>query len=103
MLKMWFYPVLTILVAAAIVAVLVAMLLRGDTRSQLLLSLLAWAVVIVAYVVLRRIAGPAVAEAHITEQGLAAEQRRTRGCTSTARPPSWRSMPSSVRAGLPRS
>jgi GABA permease len=74
-IKMWFYPVLTILVAAAIVAVLVAMFVRADTRSQIVLSLLAWAVALVAYAVLRRIAGPAVAEAHMTEQGLAAEQK----------------------------
>jgi GABA permease len=74
-IKMWFYPVLTILVAAAIVAVLVAMFVRGDTRSQIVLSLLAWAAVLVAYAVLRRIAGTAVVEAHLTEQGLAAEQR----------------------------
>ncbi len=74
-IKMWFYPVLTIVAAAAIVAVLIAMFVREDTRSQILLSLLAWAVVVGAYAVLRRIAGPAVAEAHMTEQGLAAEQR----------------------------
>jgi len=74
-LKMWFYPVLTILAAAAILAVLVAMFLRDDTRSQIVLSLLAWAVVVAAYAVLRRIAGPAIVEAHITERGLTAEQK----------------------------
>ena len=74
-LKMWFYPVLTILAAAAIVAVLIAMFVREDTRSQILLSLLAWAVVVAAYAVLRRIAGPAVVEAHTTEQGLTAERK----------------------------
>jgi GABA permease len=74
-LKMWFYPVLTIVTAAAIVAVLVAMFVREDTRSQIVLSLLAWAVVVGAYAVLRRVAGPAVVEAHTTEQGMAAEQK----------------------------
>jgi GABA permease len=75
LIKMWFYPVLTILAAAAIVAVLVAMFVRGDTRSQVILSLLALAVVLGAYAVLRRIAGPAVVEARTTEQGLAAERK----------------------------
>ncbi|SDC91651.1 gamma-aminobutyrate:proton symporter, AAT family [Geodermatophilus telluris] len=56
--KMWFYPVLTVLTAVAIVAVLVQMAVRDDTRSQLLLSLLAWALVLVAFVVRRRAAGP---------------------------------------------
>jgi GABA permease len=75
-IKMWFYPVLTIVAAAAIVAVLVAMFVREDTRSQIILSLLAWAVVVGAYAVLRRVAGPAVAaEAHTTDEGLAAEQK----------------------------
>ena len=74
-IKMWFFPVLTIVAAAAIVAVLIAMFLGDETRSQILLSLLAWAVVLVAYAVLRRVAGPAVVEAHTTEEGLAAEQK----------------------------
>jgi GABA permease len=52
--KMWFYPVLTLLTIAAMVAFLVAMGLRSDTRSQLFLSLLAWAVVLGAYLVVRR-------------------------------------------------
>jgi GABA permease len=69
--KMWFYPVLTILTAAAIVAVLVSMFVREDTRSQILLSLLAWAIVLVAYVLRRR----AIGDAHLTESGLAAESR----------------------------
>jgi len=74
-IKMWFFPVLTIVAAAAIVAVLIAMFLGEETRSQILLSLLAWAVVLVAYAVLRRVAGPAVVEAHTTEEGLAAEHK----------------------------
>jgi GABA permease len=51
--KMWLFPVLSVLTAAAIVAVLVQMAFGEDTLSQLLLSLLAWAVVIVLYLVTR--------------------------------------------------
>jgi GABA permease len=67
--KMWFYPVLTVLTAAAIIGVLVSMFARGDTRSQIILSLLAWGVVLVAFAVQRRTIG----DAHLTEPGLAAE------------------------------
>ena len=49
--KMWLFPVLTLLTIAAILAVLVLMAFNEDTRSQLLLSLLAWAVVLVLYAV----------------------------------------------------
>jgi GABA permease len=73
-IKMWFFPVLTILAAAAILAVLVAMFVGAETRSQIVLSLLAWAVVLGAYAVLRRVA-PATIEAHTSEEGLAAEQK----------------------------
>jgi GABA permease len=52
--RMWFYPVLTLLTIAAMVAVLIGMGVRSDTRSQLLLSLLALAVVLAAYLVTRR-------------------------------------------------
>jgi GABA permease len=69
--KMWFYPVLTLLTAAAIVAILVQMFVRGSTRSQLLLSLLAWALVLVVYAVRRK----AIGEAHVTEEGVAAGSR----------------------------
>jgi GABA permease len=58
--KMWFYPVLTLLTIAAMLAVLISMGVRDDTRSQLLLSLLAWAVVLVAYFLTRGRAGVAV-------------------------------------------
>jgi GABA permease len=51
--KMWFFPVLTILAAAGIVAVLLQMAFKSDTRSQLLLSLLSWGVVLVLYAVTR--------------------------------------------------
>jgi GABA permease len=63
--------VLTVLTAAAIVGVLVSMFIREDTRSQLILSLLAWGVVLIAYVLRRR----AIGDAHLTESGIAAESR----------------------------
>ena len=47
--KMWLFPVLSIITAVAIVAILVQMGLQADVRSQLVLSLLSWAVVIVLY------------------------------------------------------
>jgi GABA permease len=70
-IKMWAYPVLTLLTAAAMIAVLVAMGVRGDTRSQLLLSLLSWGVALVAYALTRRRVG----EAHLSTQGLEAEHQ----------------------------
>jgi GABA permease len=51
--KMWFFPVLTIIAAAGIVEVLVQMAFTKESRSQLLLSLLSWAVVLVLYFVTR--------------------------------------------------
>ena len=51
--RMWFYPVLTILTIVAMVAVLASMFFRSDTRSQILLSLLSWAVVLGLYAVTR--------------------------------------------------
>ena len=47
--KMWLFPVLSLLTAAAIVAILVQMYLQDAARSQLVLSLLSWAVVIVLF------------------------------------------------------
>ena len=72
--KMWFYPVLTLLTAAAIAAILVQMLVDPESRSQILLSLLAWALVLAAYAVRRR----AIGEAHLTQEGTTAEQRADR-------------------------
>jgi GABA permease len=68
--RMWLYPVLTVLTAAAIVAILVSMFVRADTRSQLVLSLLAWAVVLVAYAVRRQVIG----DAHLSPAGQQAER-----------------------------
>lgn len=47
--KMWLFPVLSILTAVAIVAILVQMFIDPALRSQLVLSLLSWAVVIVLF------------------------------------------------------
>jgi GABA permease len=47
--KMWLFPVLSIFTVAGIVAILAQMGLQEDSRSQLVLSLLSWAVVVVLY------------------------------------------------------
>ncbi len=60
--RMWLFPGLTLVAIAGIVAVLVQLGLTGDTRSQLLLSLLSWGVVLVAYVLTRRFGGSVSAE-----------------------------------------
>jgi len=52
--KMWFFPVLSILTLLGITAVLVRMAFDHAARSQLWLSLLSWAVVLGLYVVARR-------------------------------------------------
>ena len=51
---MWLFPVLSILTVAAMLAILVQMYLDDKLRSQLLLSLLSWAVVVALYFVTRR-------------------------------------------------
>ncbi len=51
--KMWFFPVLSILTLAGITAVLVQMAFDRTARSQLWLSLLSWAVVLGLYFVAR--------------------------------------------------
>src|SRR6478736_1555109 len=48
--KMWLFPVLSVITAGAILAILVQMYVQGgDNRNALTLSLLSWAVVIVLY------------------------------------------------------
>ncbi len=47
--KMWLFPALSIFTVVAIVAILMQMGIESDSRSQLVLSLLSWAVVIVLY------------------------------------------------------
>ena len=51
--KMWGFPVLSYLTVGSMIAVLVAMGWREDTRSQLMLSLLAWGIFLAMYVVTR--------------------------------------------------
>jgi GABA permease len=58
-LRMWLYPWLTLATIAAMLALLVSMGVRADTRSQLFLSLLAFAVVLAAYPLMRRYIGAA--------------------------------------------
>ena len=47
--KMWFFPVLSILTVAGIIGVLVQMAFDSSARGQFWLSLLSWAVVVVMY------------------------------------------------------
>ena len=49
--KMWLFPVLSILTALGILGVLLQMALTDSVRSQLVLSLLSWGVVLVLYFV----------------------------------------------------
>jgi GABA permease len=51
--RMWGFPVLTLLTIAGIVAILVQMGLDSGTRSQLLLSLLAWGIILAAFLLNR--------------------------------------------------
>ena len=60
--KMWFFPVLSVLTIVAIIGVLVGMGIDEDARSQLGLSLVAWAVVLGLYFVTRRMGGSVSAE-----------------------------------------
>jgi GABA permease len=60
--KMWFFPYLTIVAALGIVGVLLQMFLTDATRSQLLLSLLSWGVVLALYAVTRWRGGSMSAE-----------------------------------------
>ncbi len=83
--KMWFFPVLTILAAAGIVAVLVQMFFKSDTRSQLLLSLLSWGVVLVLYGITRWRGGSVSLEE--IESGHRRARHRRSSCSPTGR---WR-------------
>jgi GABA permease len=53
--KMWFFPVLSILTVAGIVGVLVQMAFDSSARVQFWLSLLSWAVVVALYFVAKRV------------------------------------------------
>ena len=61
--KMWFFPVLSILTVAGIVAVLVQMAFDSSARVQFWLSLLSWAVVVVVYFLAKWWRGPVAPEA----------------------------------------
>jgi GABA permease len=52
--KMWFFPVLSILTLLAIVGVLVQMAFNSTVRVQFWLSLLSWAAVVVVYFLAKR-------------------------------------------------
>ena len=74
-LKMWLFPVLSIITGVAIVAILVQMYLQEDLRSQLILSLLAFAAVLVFFFVnswfmARRAALPGVAASEVAHRVL---------------------------------
>ena len=60
--RMWLFPGLTILATVGILAVLAQMGFTAATRSQLLLSLLSWGVVLVLYVVTRARGGSVAPE-----------------------------------------
>jgi GABA permease len=52
--RMWMFPVLSVITVAAILAVLVQMAFDRDARLQLWLSLLSWSVVVAGYLTLQR-------------------------------------------------
>ena len=54
---MWLFPTLSILTAVGILAILVQMAVQDDVRSQLILSLLSFAVVLVLFVVNKYVLG----------------------------------------------
>ncbi|MBO0865977.1 MAG: amino acid permease [Mycobacterium sp.] len=56
--KMWFFPALSVLTLAGMIAVLVLMVFDDTARTQLWLSLLSWAVVLALYFVPRWWRGP---------------------------------------------
>jgi len=62
-IRMWFYPWLTYLSIAAIVAVLLAMFVISDLRPQIIASSISLAVILAAYV-LRRAFGPPERDPH---------------------------------------
>ena len=88
--KMWLFPVLSILTAVAILGILVQMGLQEDIRSQLILSLLSWAVVLVLYFANKWYLNrrPEVAEVAPTEKPhrvlvLANETANSRSCSTS--------------------
>ncbi len=66
--KMWAFPFLSILAAVGIVAILVQMFFIESTRSQITLSLLSWAVVLIAFVVNKKFGKPIGENVSLTEE-----------------------------------
>ena len=62
--RMWLYPFLTVVTIGGILAVLAQLGTTADTRSQLLLGLVSWAVALVAYAVTRAMGGSVAPERH---------------------------------------
>jgi GABA permease len=60
--KMWLFPVLSVLTVIAILAILVQMAFDDDARPQLLLSLLSWAAVLIFYFITKWRGGSVDAE-----------------------------------------
>jgi GABA permease len=60
--KMWLYPVLSILVILAIAAILASMLIDESSRTQLFLSALSVVIVVVAYFLTKKLTKPAPVE-----------------------------------------
>jgi GABA permease len=73
--KMWGFPVLTLLTIAAIVGVLLSMGIGEDTRSQLVLSLVSLAVVVAVYFVVARRNRNVPAEPSAAERAAAVPHR----------------------------
>jgi GABA permease len=69
--RMWFYPVLSIATIAGIVAVLVQMYLQEDVRPQLLLSVLVWVVTLALYFLTRWRGGSVDTVDPVTVSGMA--------------------------------
>ena len=74
--KMWLFPGLSFLTVAGIVAVLVQMALEPEVRPQLILSLLAWAAVIVFFFITKWRGGSVDAAAPATPRASDQQARR---------------------------
>jgi GABA permease len=75
--KMWAFPVLSFVVVLAILAVLAQMAFDADARTQLLLSLASWALVVIIYFATKKVRGKApadVAAAAAAGEGAPAER-----------------------------
>jgi GABA permease len=72
--KMWAFPVLSIIVVVAILAVLVQMAFDKEAKTQLVLSLVSWAVVVVLYFASRKLRNKPPVEAAPGEPGGPAER-----------------------------